>query len=57
MGLIFKIKEWLALRRAKTEEEKEIPTSKDIKAQHKEFVKQSKKLKSMITKKKQTKNI
>ncbi len=52
MGLFLKIKKWFALRRAKEEEKKHIPTKKEILEDQKEFLQESKELKSMINKEK-----
>ena len=50
MGLISWIRERQALKRAKEEEKKEIPTDKDILEGQKKFLKEAKELKSAITK-------
>ena len=57
MGLLDKIRIKSALKKANQEEEKQIPTDKDIEEEQKEFLDETKSLKKMITKKKQTKNI
>ncbi len=57
MGLITRLRTWLTLRRAKEEEKKHVPTKKDILLEQKEFLEESKELKSMINREKQSKNI
>ena len=50
--MFHKIKQWFALSRAKKEEEKEIPSKRELLVEQKEFLEESKELKSMINKKK-----
>jgi len=53
MGFFSKWKQRLALKKAQEEEEKKVPSSKDIKKEHRQFLKETRKLKSLVTKKKQ----
>jgi hypothetical protein len=53
MGLLSKFRTWLTLKKAKEEEKKHIPTKKDILLEQKEFLEESKELKSMVNREKQ----
>lgn len=43
-----KLKRWLLLRKAKKEEQKHIPTKKELKAEHNDFMKHAKELATSI---------
>lgn len=48
MGIIFRIKKWLALKKAKKEEEKELPSKEETLEEEKRFLKEAKELKPMV---------
>ena len=51
MGILAKIKRYFTLRRAAREEQKKMPTDRDILLEQKEFLKETKELRGMVTKK------
>jgi len=50
MNPFTKLKVWLSLKKAKTEEAKHVPTNHEIIQEQKEFIDEAKTLKSAVTK-------
>jgi len=50
MSLISRYRLWMALRQAKKEEQKHVPTDDEIEKEQAEFTEEAKKLKTMINK-------
>lgn len=52
MGIFSRIKTWWALKDSEKLEDEHVPTDEDLKEEHQDFMKNTKKLNSMVSKKK-----